>query len=55
MKKNLLALILFTIPVFFWAQENFSEIDMVFLPAGTYTIGEDVQTYKPKRSVTLFL
>ncbi len=54
MKKNLLALILFTIPVFFWAQENFSEIDMVFLPAGTYTIGEDVQTYKTKRSVNSF-
>ena len=54
MKKTFLIFLYLSAASFFWANDAFSEIDMVFLPAGTYTIGEDVQTYKTKRSVKSF-
>lgn len=32
----------------------FNELDMVFLPSGSFVIGEDVQTYTAKRNVKAF-
>ena len=59
MKNKLLFILIFIFSSNCFAQEKsnaaFNELDLVKIPAGTYTIGEDVQTYTAKRSVKPFL
>lgn len=58
MKTKFLTFILFIFAADFFAQNSktaFNELDMVEIPGGTYTIGENVQTYTAKRKVGAFL
>ncbi len=59
MKNKILSIFIFVVSSVCFAQKNeratFNELDLVKIPAGTYTIGEDVQTYTAKRTIKTFL